>query len=159
MTPTADLYDAHEDSLQVATPMFQSYGAKDAFFGEIFTIKCHEDNSLVAEQVKVNGQGKVLVVDGGGSLRCALLGDNLADSAVKNGWSGLIIYGCIRDSKVINGFDLGVKALNTNPKKTVKRNTGLLNEPVRFADVTFTPGHFVYADSDGIVVSQFGIDQ
>lgn len=154
MFQTADLYDAHEGNVQVCTPMFQSYGAKKRYFGAIVTIKCHEDNTLVGDTLrKENGKGKVLVIDGGGSLRCALVGDLIAAAAVNNQWEGIIVYGCIRDSAPINDMEIGIRALNTNPTKTVKRNTGLLNEPVNFANVNFHPGEFVYVDEDGILVS------
>nr|WP_322625246.1 ribonuclease E activity regulator RraA [uncultured Flavobacterium sp.] len=150
---TADLYDLYAERLQVALPLFFSYGSKKKFSGEIVTIKCHEDNSLVAEQVSTPGHGRVLVVDGGGSLRCALVGDNLAQKAIENGWEGIVVFGCIRDSAIINVMDIGIKALQTNPAKSVKRNMGVLNETVRFADVSFAPGAILYADEDGIVVS------
>ncbi len=150
---TADLFDAYAETLQVVSPLFNSYGGKTKFSGEIVTIKCHEDNSLVAEQVKTQGKGKVLVVDGGGSLRRALFGDNLAKNAVDNGWGGLVIFGCIRDSTIINEMQIGIKALNTNPAKTEKRNEGQLNIPVSFGNTTFKPGAFIYSDEDGIVVS------
>lgn len=151
---TADLYDAHEGKVQVCLPMFQSYGAKKQFHGSIVTIKCHEDNTLVGDTLRSeNGVGKVLVIDGGGSLRCALVGDLIAEAAIKNGWEGIIVYGCIRDSAPIHQMNIGIKALNTNPTKTVKRKTGLLNEVVNFANVTFKPGAFVYSDEDGILVS------
>ena len=155
---TADLFDAYADKLQVLAPLFHSYGAKTKFCGEIVTIKCHEDNSLVAEQVKQNGKGKVLVVDGGGSLRRALLGDNLAKNAVDNGWEGLVIFGCIRDSAIINKMPIGVKALNTNPAKTEKRNEGQLNIAISFGGVNFLPGNFLYSDEDGMVVSKEKLD-
>lgn len=151
---TADLYDAHEGKVQVCLPLFQSYGAKKQFHGSIVTIKCHEDNTLVGDTLRSeNGVGKVLVIDGGGSLRCALVGDLIAEAAIKNGWEGIIVYGCIRDSAPIHQMNIGIKALNTNPTKTVKRKTGLLNEVVNFANVTFKPGAFVYSDEDGILVS------
>lgn len=151
---TADLLDDNEDkALQIAQPGFFSYGANPRFSGKIVTIKIHEDNSLVRELMAEDGTGKVLVVDGGGSTRCALLGDMLAAKGVKNGWNGLVIYGLIRDSVDINTMDLGVKALGTFPLKSVKRGVGLRDEVVHFHDVTFTPGHYVYSDEDGIVVS------
>ena len=154
MFQTADLYDANEGKVQVCTPMFQIYGAKKRYFGEIVTIKCHEDNTLVGDTLrKENGKGKVLVIDGGGSLRCALVGDLIAAAAVNNQWEGIIVYGCIRDSAPINDMKIGIRALHTNPTKTVKRNTGLLNEPINFANVHFYPGEFVYVDEDGILVS------
>jgi regulator of ribonuclease activity A len=151
---TADLYDANEGKVQVCTPMFQHYGAKKRFYGSIVTIKCHEDNTLVGDLLRSEqGTGKVLVIDGGGSLRCALVGDLIAEAAIKNGWEGIIVYGCIRDSAPIGEMNIGIKALNTNPTKTVKRKTGLLNEVVNFANVTFRPGEWVYCDEDGILVS------
>ncbi len=151
---TADLYDEHGDSLQVATPMFNDYGGNRMFFGAIATVKCHEDNSFVRSTLEQPGEGRVLVVDGGGSLRCALLGDMLAELAIKNGWSGVIIYGCIRDSAAIGNMEIGVKALNTNPKKSVKKEIGECGITVTFAGVDFVPGYYLYADEDGVVVSK-----
>lgn len=149
---TADLSDAHDDA-RVATPMFKRYGGAARFAGEIVTLKLHEDNSVVREAFSEPGAGKVLVVDGGGSLRCALVGDQLAELAVKNGWAGAIVYGCIRDSVAIGGLPLGVRALDTHPKKSVKKGVGDKNVPVTFAGVTFVPGEFAYVDEDGILVS------
>lgn len=153
---TADLYDANENNpnIQVALPLFQSYGKKKQFKGKIFTLKCHEDNTLVGDILrKEDGTGKVLVVDGGGSLRCALVGDNIALAAIKNNWEGIIVYGCIRDAKPINDMEIGIRALATNPTKTVKRNTGIPNITVNFANVNFINDQFVYVDEDGILVS------
>jgi regulator of ribonuclease activity A len=151
---TADLYDAHGDELQVAQPMFNDYGGRKSFYGKIMTVKVHEDNSLVRAALEDEGEGKVLVVDGGGSLRCALLGDVLAGLGMKNGWVGMIINGCIRDSAAISNMAIGIKALNTNPKKSVKKGVGDRDIAVHFADITFSSGAFVYADEDGIVVSE-----
>jgi regulator of ribonuclease activity A len=148
-----DLCDEFPDLVQVATPMFRNYGGRCSFGGEIVTIKCHEDNSLVAEQVNEPGLGKVLVVDGGGSLRCGLLGDNLAQKAADNGWEGIVIYGCIRDVDIVSEIGLGVQALASNPLKSDKRNIGLFGEVLSFADLTFLPGHYVYADNNGLLVS------
>lgn len=150
---TADLYDANEGKVQVAEPLFRHAGGKARFCGAIVTIKCHEDNSLVRETLGTDGTGKVLVVDGGGSLRCALVGDLLAQKGIDNGWEGIVVYGCIRDRAVIDGMAIGVRMLNTNPVKSVKRGVGLLNETVRFAGVDFRPGAWLYADEDGILVS------
>ncbi len=150
---TPDLCDEYPDIVEVVEPMFQNYGGIKAFGGEIVTVKCFEDNSIVKEQVGLPGQGRVMVVDGGGSMRNALLGDMLAEKAAENGWSGLIIYGCIRDVDVIAKTSLGVQALATNPRKTEKRGIGDLNVPVKFGGVTFTPGHFVYADNNGVIVA------
>jgi regulator of ribonuclease activity A len=150
---TADLCDAHEDKLAVVAPMFASYGGRPSFGGPIATLKIFEDNSFVRKALESAGNGRVLVIDGGASMRCALVGDQLAELAVKNGWAGIIVYGCIRDSKAIGEMDLGVFALGTHPKKTVKRNTGEVDIPLTFGGVTFHPGHYVYADEDGVVVS------
>jgi len=150
---TADLYDEHEESLQIATPMFNDYGGKKKFSGPASTVKVFEDNSLVRAVLEEPGEGKVLVVDGGASLRCALLGDMLAELAKDNGWEGIIVYGCIRDSAVIANIDIGVKALNTNPRKSVKKGVGERDIPVTFADVTINPGDYIYADEDGVVIS------
>ncbi len=150
---TADLCDDHSATLQICEPIFSSYGGRARFFGRISTIKCFEDNSLVREAVAEPGDGRVLVVDAGGSLRCAMLGDLLAAKAVENGWSGVIMYGLIRDSVDIAGMDLGVKALGTFPLKSVKKGIGERDVGVRFAGVRFSPGSHVYADEDGIVCS------
>lgn len=150
---TADLCDAFEAKVQVVSPMFRSYGGRAAFGGEIATLKLFEDNSLVRRALESPGDGKVLVVDGGASMRCALVGDQIAELAVRNGWAGIVVYGCIRDTKAISAMDVGVLALGTHPRKTVKRNVGEENLPVTFGGVTFTPGHFLYADEDGVIVS------
>lgn len=150
---TTDLYDANEGKVAVLQPMLKSYGGKARFAGQIVTLKLHEDNTLVREVLGEAGAGKVLVVDGGGSLRCALLGDQIAELAVKNQWEGVVIYGCIRDSVAIAALPLGVRALNTNPKKSVKRNEGTRDLVLNFGGVDFTPGHWLYADEDGVLVS------
>ena len=152
---TADLCDDHYDNgnIQICEPIFGDFGARNKFSGAIHTIHCFEDNSLVREAVAMDGKGKVLVIDGGGSLRCAMLGDLLAAKAVSNGWEGVIIHGLIRDSADIETMDLGVKALGTLPLKSVKNNKGTHNVEVGFAGVRFTPGSFAYADEDGIILS------
>ena len=152
---TADLCDEHIDKLQVAEPIFMDLGGNSCFEGEIHTVKVFEDNTFVRVALEKDGTGKVLVVDGGGSLRCALVGDNIAALAIKNNWRGIIVNGCIRDSRLIGEMEVGVKALNTNPVKSIKRNEGQENIDVGFAGVDFKPGQFVYADEDGIVVSEF----
>lgn len=150
---TPDLCDEFAEVIQVLEPMFNNYGGRKAFGGEVVTVKCFEDNSLVKEQVGLPGNGKVLVVDGGGSKRAALLGDMLAEKACENGWAGVIVYGCIRDVDVIAKTDLGVQALATHPMKTDKRGIGDLNVAVKFAGVLIVPGCFIYADNNGIIVS------
>jgi regulator of ribonuclease activity A len=150
---TADLCDTHESKVRVAAPVFRSFGGKPAFCGTIATLKLFEDNGLVRQTLATPGNGRVLVIDGGGSLRCALLGDQLAELAVKNGWTGVVVWGCIRDSAAIGGMDLGVLALATHPRKTVKKNLGDAEVQVSFAGIDFRPGEWLYADADGLIVS------
>ena len=155
MTPaTADLCDEHGDRVRVAAPIFRDYGGNTAFGGEIATVKVREDNALVRAALEEAGRGRVLVIDGAGSLRCALVGDRLAGLAQINGWSGIIIYGCVRDTDGIARVPIGVKAINAHPAKSAKTGAGELGINVSFAGITFVPGHFVYADRDGIVVTQ-----
>jgi len=150
---TPDLCDEFPE-VKVVEPGFNNYGGVKAFGGEIVTVKCYEDNSVVKEQVGLPGEGRVMVVDGGASTRHALLGDMLAAKAADNGWAGLIIYGCIRDVDDIGKTALGVQALGTQPRKSEKRGLGDLNVPVTFGGVTFHPGQYVYADNNGIIVSE-----
>ncbi|MCF5634188.1 putative 4-hydroxy-4-methyl-2-oxoglutarate aldolase [Pseudomonas syringae] len=150
---TPDLCDAYPEQVQVVEPMFSNFGGRDSFGGQIVTLKCFEDNSLVKEQVELDGKGKVLVVDGGGSLRCALLGDMLAEKAAHNGWEGLVIYGCVRDVDMLAQTDLGVQALASYPKRSEKRGVGQLDLPVTFGGVTFRPGEYLYADNNGVIIS------
>ena len=150
---TADLCDAYPEQVRVVAPMFTHYGGRRSFGGEIITVKCFEDNSLVREQARQPGGGKVLVVDGGGSRRRALLGDQVAAAAARHGWEGVILYGSIRDVDAVGEIFIGVTALGSIPVKTEKRGLGDLNVPVTFGGVTFNPGEHVYADADGIIVS------
>jgi len=151
---TTDLSDAHPKEVKAAESIFRDFGGRKMFHGTIVTLKLFEDNSFVRKALEQNGEGKVLVVDGGGSLRCAMLGDQLGELAVKNKWNGILIYGCVRDSEALALLDLGIKALNTHPLKTEKRNEGQENIAVRFAGVDFVPGQIIYADEDGILVSE-----
>lgn len=154
---TPDLCDEFEnelgDSLYVVMPMFKCYGRRKIFSGQIVTLKLFEDNSLVREACGEDGQGKVLVIDGGGSLRCALVGDQLAILAHKNAWEGIVVYGCIRDSVDINSLDIGLRALDTHPRKSIKKGVGDRNIAVSFGGASFRPGEWLYADEDGILVS------
>ncbi|KAN0003278.1 hypothetical protein ACTFIZ_009424 [Dictyostelium cf. discoideum] len=151
---TPDLCDEFP-SVKVVEPIgFKNYGKRKSFGGEIVTVKCFEDNSMVRDNVAKDGKGKVLVVDGGGSLKKALLGDLLAEKASLNKWEGIIINGCIRDVDEIALTDLGVQALNSVPMKTEKLGLGDVNISITFGGVTFIPGEFVYADNNGIIVSQ-----
>lgn len=150
---TTDLCDRYAAELIVAEPIFRDYGGVPFFAGKIETVQVYEDNILVRKILEEPGQGKVLVVDGGGSLRCALVGGIIADLAHRNGWAGILLYGCIRDSEEIARVPIGVKALNSNPLRPMKEGTGQTGIAVTFAGVTFTPGHYVYADEDGVIVS------
>lgn len=150
---TTDLSDAHPDA-QVCDPVFRNFGGRTAFHGPLATLKVFEDNALVRTALEEKGEGRVLVVDGGGSMRCALVGGNLGQLAVKNGWAGIVVYGCIRDSAEIATQAVGVKALAVHPRKSEKGlHSAHRDRPVSFAGVTFRPGAWLYADADGIVVS------
>ena len=150
---TADLYDEHGENLSVALPIFRDFGGKDKFCGPVSTVKCHEDNSLVRAALEEPGDGRVLVVDGGESMRCALVGDMLARLGQENGWEGIIVSGCIRDSEVMKTIDLGIKAMACNPRKSVKKGAGDRDIPVTIAGVYCSPGEYVYADADGVVIA------
>lgn len=149
---TPDLCDDHPD-VHVVDPVFRSYGGRAAFHGRIVTIRCFEDNSRVRELVNAPGEGRVIVVDGGGSVRRALLGDQISAAAARNGWSGLLIHGAVRDVDALAETDLGVQALASHPMKTDKRGLGDVDVAVTFAGVTFVPGEWLYADRNGVIVS------
>ena len=148
-----DICDEYPNDIAVLEPLFTSFGKKRRFCGEIVTIKCFEDNSLVGDTVRSEGRDRVIVVDGGGSLRRALLGDLLAAIAAENGWQGLLINGCVRDVEILETIDLGVRALNCHPVKTDKRGEWQFDVPVNFAGVHFRPGQYLYADQNGIVLA------
>ncbi|MFZ5534407.1 MAG: ribonuclease E activity regulator RraA [Pseudomonadota bacterium] len=150
---TTDLSDAHPSAVQAADPIFRDYGGRRAFHGPMTTLKLFEDNALVRRALEEPGSGRVLVIDGGGSMRCALLGDQLAELAVRHEWAGVVVFGCIRDSEAIGQLPLGVKALATHPLKSIKRGEGQRDLSVRFAGVTFRPGAWLYADADGLLIS------
>jgi len=150
---TPDLCDAYPDRVRVLEPMLINFGGIDRFGGEVVTVKCFEDNSVVKELAASPGKGRVMVVDGGGSMRRALLGDQVTATARDNGWAGFLIYGCIRDVDDIGALELGVQALGTVPVKTEKLGVGQTDVPVTFGGVTFHPGDWVYADNNGVVVA------
>ena len=153
---TCDLCDAHKadttGAFRVLPPVFASYGGRGSFAGTVSTVKCHEDNSLVKAALDEPGEGRVLVVDGGGSLRRALVGGNLGAAAAKNGWAGVVVDGCVRDSAELADCDVGIRALALMPLPTDKRNTGQRDVPVQVQGVWVRPGEWLCADSDGIVV-------
>ena len=150
---TTDISDELGDNAQVATPGFNDFGKRRRFSGCISTVSCPDDNTLVRAALETPGVGRVLVVDGNASSNCAFLGDQLAALACKNGWSGVVINGCVRDSEVVATMDIGIKALGTHPRKSLKRGLGERDTPLRFAGVEFRPGDYLYADADGIVVT------
>ena len=151
---TCDLCDDHAEHVSVVTGLsWRSFGGRTQFSGEIQTVKCFEDNSRIKEHLATPGKGKVLVVDGGGSLRNALIGDMIAENAVENGWEGVIIYGACRDVDALATLDIGIMTVGCVPIKSVRRGEGQLNTPISFGGVTFEPGQFVYADNNGIIVA------
>ncbi len=150
---TPDLCDAHPTLVRIVEPLFKNFGGRATFGGPLVTVKCFEDNSRIKECLAQPGGGRVLVVDGGGSLGCALLGDQLAAQALKNAWAGVIVNGCIRDVDALARMDLGVQALAATPLKSIRKGLGEIDVPVAFGGVTFRPGAYVYADNNGIVVS------
>ena len=153
-----DLFDHYPEQLTLLLNPWRSFGAKSIFYGEVVTIKCFEDNSKVKSELAKKGNGKVLVVDGGGSCRRALLGDMIALNAYENGWEGIIINGCIRDAGAINAMQIGVQALGTNPIKTDKKDVGEVNVTIEIAGVNIKSGMMIYADLNGIAVSKQVLD-
>ena len=148
---TADLCDAHEDSVRVLDLPLRDYGGRIAFAGPVSTVRALEVKSRVREAVAEPGEGRVLVIDGGGSTRRSMLGDNLAAMAANNGWAGVVVHGVVRDTEAIGQLPLGVKALGTCPRKTEKRGQGLRDVPLQFGGVRVAPGDWLYADEDGVV--------
>lgn len=149
---TCDLSDQHGDAARIPHVAFRDFGGRKAFHGRAVTVKCFEDNSRVKDLLATPGNGCVLVVDGGGSTRCALLGDMIARDAVANGWSGIIVFGCVRDTTVLAGLDIGIKAIGTNPKRSTRRGEGTTHIPIDLAGVPVADGDVVVADTDGIVI-------
>ena len=150
---TADLWDEYSDELTLLNVPLNAYGKNRLFHGEVVTLKVYEDNSLVKAELLTNGKDKVLVVDGGGSRRCALVGDNLAQLAIENEWSGIIIYGCIRDSEQINDMDVGIKAIGTCPVKSIKKNEGIKSQDLIIEGTQIKNGDYLYADADGVLLA------
>jgi regulator of ribonuclease activity A len=151
--PTADLYDRYAATCHSCATQFRQYGGRRAFSGKIRTVRCRGDNLLIRRQFELPGNGGVLVVDGGGSLQSALVGDMLAGLAMQNAWAGVVIFGAIRDTQALAGLEFGLKALGANPQKGTKTGAGETDVPVAFGGVDFIPGHWLYSDDDGILVS------
>lgn len=156
---TADLCDRHAESghLQILEPILKDYGGKAAFCGRITTLKVFEDDALIEKTLQEKVEERVLVIDGGGSHRCALLGGDLIRLAHENGWQGIIAYGCIRHSVTIRRIPIGIRALHAHPQKSHRRGVGDKNTLISFAGVHFKKDHFLYADEDGIIVSEAGL--
>lgn len=150
---TCDLYDEYGNDLQVAEPLLHALGGVALMCGEISTVKVHEDNAIVRSALESPGKGRALVVDGGGSLRCALVGDQMAQIGIDNGWAGIIVNGCVRDRMRLAGMSFGVWALAVVPSRSTRRGEGQRDVPVRFAGVCWRPGEWLCADADGIVVA------
>lgn len=155
---TCDLCDAHDDllksgALRVLPPVFQNYGGRSQASGPIATVKCFEDNALVRAVLETPGRGRVLMVDGGASDRCALVGGNLGELAQKNGWSAIIVHGCVRDSEELAECEVGIWAIATHPRRGERLGAGVKECPVDMAGVLVAPGQWCYADADGILVS------
>lgn len=153
---TCDLCDVHKNdgsgAFRVLPPVFRDFGAKHRFAGPVSTVKCFEDNSLVKAALDEPGRQRVLVVDGGGSLRRALVGGNLAAAAARNGWAGVVVHGCVRDARELADCEVGIRALALMPLPTERRNSGERDVPLQIDGVWVRPGEWLYADEDGMVV-------
>jgi regulator of ribonuclease activity A len=159
MPSTPDLCDAYPDDVRVVIGLhWNSYGARKSFGGPVTTVNCHEDNSRVKELVETPGEGRVLVVDGGGSLRHALIGDLLAAKARDNGWAGVVIHGACRDVEVLAEIEVGILALGSVPIKSVRNGEGRVDVPVTFGGVSMRPGNFIYADPNGVIVADHALE-
>lgn len=150
---TADLCDQYADELILLNIDLRHFGTKENFAGQIVTLKLYEDNSYVRKLLAEDGTSKVLVIDGGGSTRCALVGDNLAKLAIENNWEAIVVYGCIRDSKVINTMPIAIKAIGTCPVKSIKRNVGSVGEKLTIQGAIINNNGYIYGDSDGVLIS------
>ncbi|MFI6517252.1 ribonuclease E activity regulator RraA [Spirillospora sp. NPDC050679] len=151
---TADLIDDFGDELRSCETQFRQYGGRAAFAGRVVTVRCFRDNGLVKKLLNSPGEGRVLVVDGAGSLASALMGDMIAAAAVANGWAGVVINGAVRDVAELRKLDLGAKALGSNPRKSAKDGAGEVDVPVTFGETEFRPGDWLYSDEDGIVLAE-----
>lgn len=150
---TADLVDDHDDKVVFCEIQWRWFGQKTSFVGPCVTVKCHEDNVVLDTVLKEAGDGRVLVIDAGGSTRCAVMGDRIAGQALDNGWAGVVLYGAVRDSAEISEMNVAILALGTSPKKSAKEGAGLRDVTLRFGGAVFSPGDWVYADADGVLVS------
>ncbi|ADV83580.1 ribonuclease E activity regulator RraA [Terriglobus saanensis] len=152
--PTADLIDDYSDLCASCDVQFLQFGRRSSFHGRIRTVKCYDDNVLVRRALEAQSDGEVLVVDGAGFLGSALVGDQIASLAISNGWAGIVIFGALRDSVALREMEISIKALGNNPRKSGKNGIGESDVAVRFGNVVFRPGDWIYSDEDGILVSQ-----
>jgi len=152
MTATSDILDAHPAAASICELELRQYGGRASFEGPVSTVRCFEDNVLLKRRLGEPGEGRVLVVDGGGSRRTAVLGDMIGGLAAANGWAGIVLNACVRDSAELRGLEIGIKALGTNPRPSGKVGEGEIDVPVEFGGVTFRPGGMLYSDDDGVVV-------
>ncbi len=150
---TADLVDEHDDRVRLCDRPWRRFGRVRSFWGPVATVRCFEDNALLKKALQERGDGRVMVVDGGGSTRCALIGDQIAAILAAGGWAGIVLNGAIRDSAEIDAMPVGVFCLGTTPKKSAKDGGGHRNVPIEFGGVEFRPGAYVYCDADGVLVS------
>jgi regulator of ribonuclease activity A len=151
---TADLMDLFQEELQSCEIQFKNYGGRTAFWGPCRTVQCRDDNVRLRQTLEEPADGHLLVVDGGGSLSAALMGDKIAGMAAKNNWSGIIIHGAVRDTVALGQIEFGVKALGSNPRKSAKDGIGSCGATLRIGNVTIKPGDWVYCDEDGILVAE-----
>lgn len=158
MWNTNDLYDEYEERLAVLPPMYHSFGGKPVFCGEVETVRCLEDNSRVKEAMASPGNGRVLVVDGGGSLNCALIGDMIAESGMNNGWEGILVHGCCRDVHELKRMNFGVRALASTPRKSIRKGVGDAGIQIEIKGNLIKPGMWLYADETGVVIAPHKVD-
>lgn len=155
---TSELCDTYGDLVDVVEPMFTNFGGLSSFGGQIITVKCFEDNGLIQELVQQSGLGKVLLIDGGGSLRRALIDISIAEQAMENDWEGIICYGCVRDVDALSELELGIQALTSIPVGADSEGAGEQDLAVNFGGVTFLPEDHVYADNTGVILSSEALD-
>lgn len=155
---TSELCDLYAEQVDVVEPIFSSFGGVSNFYGKVTTVKCFESNGLIAEVLEENGEGRVLVIDGGGAVRRGLIDAELAQLAVDNGWEGIIVYGAVRQIQQLENLDIGIHALAPIPVSADESCVGESDIPVNFGGVTFFPEDYIYADLTGIILSQEPLD-
>ena len=155
---TSELCDLYAEQVDVVEPIFSSFGGVSNFYGKVTTVKCFESNGLIAEVLEENGEGRVLVIDGGGAVRRGLIDAELAQLAVDNGWEGIIVYGAVRQIQQLENLDIGIHALAPIPVSADESSAGESDVPVNFGGVTFFPEDYIYADLTGIILSQEPLD-